>query len=65
MLVLDLGACPRKPSGDTNDQFGPIRASTPTADLVSQGGLRFGCLADCVEAAVTGKLAKNLPDWLL
>jgi predicted aconitase len=31
---------------------------------LSGRSVRFGSLADCVEAAVTGKVAKNLPIWL-
>ena len=31
---------------------------------LSGRSVRFGCLADCVEAAVTGRVAKKLPDWL-
>jgi predicted aconitase len=31
---------------------------------LSDRSVRFGSLADCVEAAVTGKVAKNLPVWL-
>ena len=31
---------------------------------LSGRSVRFGSLADCVEAAVTGKVAKNLPVWL-
>jgi cis-L-3-hydroxyproline dehydratase len=51
----------------------PIRARTVMTNSgkyahygpgLSGRSVRFGSLADCIEAAVTGRVAKKLPDWL-